>query len=93
MANFSDGKNGVFCTCTRERCSDDCRTYRKYKPRNNTNADYIRAMTDEELATYLDNMQGLAYINGFDSEPIRLYPNNYGAWLDWLRQEAEPCTK
>jgi hypothetical protein len=57
-------------------------------PAVTTNADYIRAMTDEELALYLDNMQGLAYINGFDSEPIRLYPNNYGAWLDWLRQEA-----
>ena len=54
-----------------------------------TNADAIRAMTDEELALYLDNVQGLAYINGFDSEPIRFYPNNYGAWLDWLRQEAQ----
>lgn len=54
--------------------------------RKKTNADRIRAMTDEELALYLDNMQGLAYINGFDSEPIRLYPNNYGAWLDWLKE-------
>ena len=55
-----------------------------------TNGDAIRDMTDDELATYLDNMQGLAYINGFDNEPIRLYPNNYGAWLDWLKQEALP---
>jgi len=66
-------EGGVFCT--------NC------KPP--TNADRIRAMSDEELALYLDNMQGLAYINGFDNEPIRLYPNNYGAWLDWLRKEAE----
>jgi hypothetical protein len=57
-------------------------------PKPKTNADRIRSMSDEELATYLDNMQGLAYINGFDSEPIRLYPNNYGAWIEWLRQEV-----
>lgn len=59
------------------------------KPKPITNAMKIRAMTDEELALYLDNMQGLAYINGFDSEPIRFYPNNYSTWLDWLRQEAD----
>ena len=54
-----------------------------------TNADRIRDMTDEELATYFDKMQGVAYVNGFGNEPISLYPNNYGAWLDWLRQEVE----
>ena len=54
-----------------------------------TNADRIRAMSDEELARYLDSMQSLAYQNGVDVEPIRFYPNNYAAWLDWLRQEAE----
>ena len=57
-------------------------------PQPMTNADKIRASSDEELATYFDKMQGVAYVNGFDNEPISLYPNNYGAWLDWLRQEA-----
>ena len=57
------------------------------KPR--TKGDWVRSMSDEELARYFDNMQGLAYINGFDSEPIRLYPNNYGAWLDWLKQGVD----
>lgn len=57
-----------------------------------TNYDRVIRKTPEKLATYLNNMQGVAYINGFDNEPIRLYPNNYGAWLDWLRQEAEEET-
>ena len=46
-------------------------------------------MSNEELATYLNNMQGLAYISGFDSESICFYPNNYGAWLNWLKQKVE----
>lgn len=58
------------------------------EPKHVTNADSLRAMSDEELAKYLDSMQSLAYHNGVDVEPIRFYPNNYGAWLDWLRQEA-----
>lgn len=58
-------------------------------PKPITNADRIRAMSDEELARYLDSMQSLSYQNGVDVEPIRIYPNNYGAWLDWLRQEAQ----
>ena len=48
------------------------------------------------MAEYIDRKKAFdavfaqfAYINGFDSEPIRLYPNNYGAWLDWLRQEVQ----
>lgn len=80
-----------------KNCKDDCRCRGKnitpicvsFTPAKITNADRIRSMSDEELATYLNNMQGLAYINGFDSEPIRFYPNNYGAWLDWLRQETQ----
>lgn len=52
------------------------------------NGDAIRAMSDEELARYLNSMQSLSYQNGVDVEPIRVYPNNYGAWLGWLRQEA-----
>lgn len=39
-----------------------------------TNADKIRAMTDEELAEWLEDRTML---------PIN------GLWLDWLKQEAE----
>lgn len=43
------------------------------KPKPQTNADRLRAMSDEELADWLV-MNG----NGED----------YKTWLDWLRQEA-----
>lgn len=52
MASFAD-KHGGYCTCTREKCTDDCATYRRFKPKPITNADRIRAMTDEELASLL----------------------------------------
>ena len=41
-----------------------------------TNADRIRAMTDEELADYLRWHNDLYSRNGMD-------------WLDWLKQEAD----
>lgn len=52
-----------------------CRENRTVEP---TNADRIRAMTDEELAEWLDN-------NTYRF-PI------YKDWLDWLRQEAHDET-
>lgn len=44
-----------------------------------TNADRIRAMTDEELADYLRWHNDLYSRNGMD-------------WLDWLKQEADDET-
>lgn len=71
MASFSD-VHGGYCTCTRDKCSDDCRTYRRYKPKPITNADRIRAMTDEELAEWI--------ISTTEDDTV--------GWLDWLKQEA-----
>ena len=45
-----------------------------FKPKRMTNGDKIRAMTDEELAAWLEDRTML---------PIN------GLWLDWLKQEAE----
>ena len=46
-----------------------------------TNADRIRAMTDEELAEYLDGVcHDLWQI--FVKDPQKM-------WLDWLKQEAK----
>ena len=42
-----------------------------------TNADHIRAMTDEELANYIWQLQ---------NTKERRSTND---WLDWLKQEAE----
>lgn len=72
MASFLDGHGG-YCACTRDKCTDDCATYRRFKPKLMTNADLVRAMTDEELADWL-------IMNGDGSD--------YQTWLDWLKQEA-----
>ena len=57
-------------------CSD-CLGGTHFKPRNKTNADCIRQMTDEELAKFLTKKM-YARIAG-----------DWKKWLDWLRQEAE----
>lgn len=51
-----------------------------FRPRP-TNADRIRAMTDEELAEWIVRItEG----NGFDG-----YEERVKAWLKWLKQEAQ----
>lgn len=48
--------------------------------RRPTNADRIRAMTDEELARWIaDDIIEPGYFNGDDC---------YNIWLDWLKQEV-----
>lgn len=44
-----------------------------------TNADRIRAMTDEELAVWVSALSSIQYHIGAD-------PHH---WLDWLKQESE----
>lgn len=75
MAEFSDAKSGAYCMCTRERCSDECRTYRQFRPKPVTNADRIRSMDDYDLAIFLENVS----CKHADTED----------WLDWLRKECE----
>lgn len=45
-----------------------------------TNADRIRAMTDEELANWVWSAESAGRAYG---------PRGKKAWLDWLKQEAE----
>lgn len=92
MAEFSDAKSGAYCMCTREKCSDECRTYRQFRPKPITNADRIRAMNDEELAKYISNRPQCPDKEkyGFDPRSERC---DYGydcdeCWLDWLKQET-----
>ena len=49
-----------------------------------TNADRIRAMTDEELAKLLNGTHGDFLPTG---EPISV-SGGYSRWLDWLKQEV-----
>lgn len=54
-----------------------------------TNADRIRSMTDEELATWLNCMQSNAYHCGEFGRTNAAYPFDNKAWLEWLKQEIE----
>lgn len=54
-----------------------------------TNGDAIRAMTDEELAEWIDHIQADAYERGMMETPVVDYPNVYSGWLDWLKQEVD----
>ena len=63
-----------------------------------TNAERIRSMTDEELATWIHNIT--TYLDGDDDEPMvsiynldsgkdeELY-DSYGDIIEWLRKEAD----
>ncbi len=50
-----------------------------------TKADRIRAMTDEELAEWIDHIQADAYERGMMETPVVDYPNIYSEWLSWLK--------
>lgn len=58
-------------------CGSDCREHESRIP---TNADRIRAMSDEELAEFLDNNFCHRYCCGEREKQ---------ATLDWLRSEVE----
>ena len=49
-------------------------------PKPQTNYDRIRAMSDEELAEFLDDVR--------DEWGCSHYPHGTEDWLDWLKDEA-----
>ena len=53
--------------------------------RKKTNADRVRAMTDEELAEFLNGTDGDFLPTG-EALTVSAGKNR---WLDWLRQEAK----
>lgn len=54
-----------------------------------TNADRIRSMTDEELAEWLNDMQGYSFSCGLIEARISEYQNRYNAWIKWLKEEVK----
>lgn len=50
-------------------------------PKPQTNADRIRAMTDEELAKKISKLESFVLTYGGEWSADK--------WLDWLRQEAD----
>lgn len=69
-----------------ERLAMMHKLYPNAKP---TNADRIRSMTDEELATWLNCMQSNAYHCGEFGRTNAAYPFDNKAWLEWLKEESE----
>lgn len=78
-----------------ENCTkyDDCRAGAgltwpcgAYQPKTVTNADRIRAMSDEELAEFIDKCEAAGYD---DSSIAWRESGEHMDTLDWLRQPAE----
>jgi hypothetical protein len=67
-----------------ECCGDagvDCFELRYESSPSGSNADRIRAMSDEELAEFLDDVR--------DEWGCSHYPHGTEDWLDWLKQESK----
>ena len=79
--------NDLCCECEYSENSDDPPA--KYEPKQITNADKLRAMSDEELADWFVKVQDdIAdyYDKGHSIAPEM--PTFKESWLYWLRQEA-----
>ena len=90
MPHF-EGKTGYRCSCPDGTCDMNCRMYRIVagKP---SNADRIRAMTDEELARYLAKVSRDAGVRcdglGIWTKP-QIAGGEHISWLEWLKQEVD----
>ena len=94
-----------FINC--KNCTNDCRCKGKditpicisFKPAKTTNADRLRAMSDEELAEFYCNEvdacppgSDMKCIDELYAHGEWPYPSDEQCrkcWLDWLRQEAD----
>ena len=75
--------------CRYENTEENCRGCfegSNYKPKQ-TNADRIRAMTDEELAEFLCKQQDVTGCSGCVAIDFCHYGHN--GMIDWLKREAE----
>ena len=70
-------KDSILCTIC-GIAKDGAREH--FKPKPITNADRIRAMTDEELADWVWGVETAGRAYG---------PRGKKAWLDWLKQEVD----
>ena len=69
-----------YARCCLNYDGDNCRRNRTVEP---TNADRIRAMTDEELAEWINKHDCHTNLYGYDPKE---------AILDWLRQEVQDAS-
>ena len=63
---------------------------KNYRTTPITNADRIRSMTDEELDKFLGEVQWdvANYCGGVTQKQEYPVPEQRGAWLNWLKEEA-----
>lgn len=54
-----------------------------------TNADKLRYMSDEDLATWLNCMQSNAWHKGRMRASVTSYPDTNHGWLKWLKEIAD----
>ena len=71
-----------FPPCVLCRYSSD---FSEWKPKTQTNADRIRAMTDEEFAEWLVTVE----VRILQVQPFLERPAMKADWLDWLKQEVQ----
>ena len=68
-------------------CSkSNCDYFRRVKP---TNADRIRAMTDEEIAYFLSQLADCCVCKAEMGEGCSAGKKCEDFWLDWVKQEVE----
>ena len=80
------------CSCPDEKakkCDRECHRFR-LMTHTESNADRIRAMTDEELADFLwgigsNPATGNYYLHG----KLLFFSGNGNGWVDWLKQEID----
>ena len=77
--------------------SDTCRecgiamlNYEEAKPKPITNADRIRAMTDEELAEFMCHNVSNGTVNCAFCGAAEFCRMGHNGWLDWLKEEVLP---
>lgn len=72
---------------------EDCLQGDRCEPRPQTNADKIRAMTDEELAEFLAEERTAPSCTAKCHKDYEIYGELRtfcsDCWFDWLKQEAE----
>ena len=78
------GWDGYFQSWICTRCGDMVQ-------KRITNGDKIRTMTDEELDSFLGNVQWdvANYCGGVAEKQEYPVPEGKGAWLEWLKEEVE----
>ena len=77
-----------------KNCKDDCRCRGKnitpicvsFTPVKTTNADRIRAMTDEELAEWMATIEKKCYARCGVKSNFKRFNNQ---WLDWLKAPVD----